>query len=129
MNGFTLLEKQGTRYKLKRFFFFKHSQKWLCQAEQIRRFIKIANLTADNTWKPNTVNQSKWWETNQHSNSFWKKTLLFYYYLESTHSNLLGWKRKGKISEHTNPFQKNPCHFPRNLSLSELFKLLYFLYL
>lgn len=31
-----------------------------------------------------------------------KKTLLFYYYLERTHSNLLGWKRKGEISEHTN---------------------------
>lgn len=47
-----------------------------------------------------------------------KKSLLFYCYLESTHSNLLRWKRKGKISENTNSFQKNRCHFPSNVYVS-----------
>ena len=55
-----------------------------------------------------------------------KKTLLIYYYLESTHSNLSRRRRKGKISEHTNSFQKNQWHFPSNICLCELFKAVVF---
>ena len=42
-----------------------------------------------------------------------KKTLLFYYYLESTHSNLLGWRTKSKIV-------RLQIHFKRTCAASQV---------
>lgn len=53
------------------------------------------NLTTDDTWQPNIVNGSRV-KGNKPTPELVlekKKTLLFYYYLESTHINLL-WREK-----------------------------------